>query len=459
MQFLSQAMGWADCIALAMAPLGIITILVSAIRVGGPMMLKAVIGRAKENISAAEMELMSSTSQEVCELYNGESFIRCQGTAPVWEYICILPKHNGSLRKLSLQFMTLEKAVKKDLIERSPPPDDGQEQKRAPPDKDPQSRTVMPGIFVVKAMKSLLNKMRPPIPPANGNSDEERASGSESHKMQAPPTRPPDPKPAAPPEPRIIVIRDISPNAPNISINLQDSQKRIAIRSIAVLDVVLQAGVLAFFGTISYNPRVRPDFQKDDGPAAPYGFHLAAGGTILLLFDVFLCALVVENSTQETLYKAKADHDLYVCWIQQSQTVSDQVFDSFVTFPVSPRRVTSIMKSSRHKDLRKGSQGKERKGALPIRTIIGVTIGLLGFIFQFIGLRAMNSAASLAQLAAVGIMTICRALVRPGFASTFGRAKLIQGFELDWLAWRLVTWNPAGEGWQPFNQRNQLDQM
>ncbi|KAF5525610.1 hypothetical protein CGCA056_v003761 [Colletotrichum aenigma] len=77
MQFMSQSLGWADCVALAMAPLGIITIIVSAIRVGGPMRLKAIIGRAKENISIAEMELMSSTSREVCELYNGESIVRC----------------------------------------------------------------------------------------------------------------------------------------------------------------------------------------------------------------------------------------------------------------------------------------------------------------------------------------------------------------------------------------------
>ncbi|WAO86219.1 Hypothetical protein NCS54_00348500 [Fusarium falciforme] len=36
MQFMSQSTGWADNIILAMAPLGIITIIVSAIRVGGP---------------------------------------------------------------------------------------------------------------------------------------------------------------------------------------------------------------------------------------------------------------------------------------------------------------------------------------------------------------------------------------------------------------------------------------
>jgi len=36
MQFVSQSTGWADCIILAMAPLGIITLIVGAIRVGSP---------------------------------------------------------------------------------------------------------------------------------------------------------------------------------------------------------------------------------------------------------------------------------------------------------------------------------------------------------------------------------------------------------------------------------------
>ena len=91
MQFLSQSMGWADCILLAMAPLGIVTTIVSAIRVGGPSWLKAIVGRSRENLSAAEMELMSSTSHEACELWNGKDVVRCLGSPSIWEFICIFP--------------------------------------------------------------------------------------------------------------------------------------------------------------------------------------------------------------------------------------------------------------------------------------------------------------------------------------------------------------------------------
>jgi hypothetical protein len=44
-QFLSLSTGWYDNIALAVVPLGIPTILVSAIRVAGSKLLKTIIGR------------------------------------------------------------------------------------------------------------------------------------------------------------------------------------------------------------------------------------------------------------------------------------------------------------------------------------------------------------------------------------------------------------------------------
>lgn len=113
MQFLSQSAGWADCIIFAMAPLGIITAIVSAIRVGGPSWLKALVGRSRENISAAEMELMSSTSKEACELWNGQDVVRCQGSASIYEFIILLPQgmREEATRKLQkVRIMRLQDA-------------------------------------------------------------------------------------------------------------------------------------------------------------------------------------------------------------------------------------------------------------------------------------------------------------------------------------------------------------
>src|SRR4051812_3899292 len=70
-----------------MGPLGILTALVSAIRVGGYSWLRAVIGRARENRAAVEIELMSSTSHEVCEVWNGEGIVRSLGKPGVRQII------------------------------------------------------------------------------------------------------------------------------------------------------------------------------------------------------------------------------------------------------------------------------------------------------------------------------------------------------------------------------------
>ncbi|KAF2497800.1 hypothetical protein BU16DRAFT_325830 [Lophium mytilinum] len=89
-QFLSLSMGWADNILLAMGPLGIITTVVSAIRVGGKRGLKTLVGRARESISAAEAELLSSTSADVCEVWSGQEVVRQYGVPDTKEMIIVL---------------------------------------------------------------------------------------------------------------------------------------------------------------------------------------------------------------------------------------------------------------------------------------------------------------------------------------------------------------------------------
>ncbi|KAG7410811.1 hypothetical protein Forpe1208_v009908 [Fusarium oxysporum f. sp. rapae] len=78
-QFLSMSMGWADNTLLAMGPLGVITIVVSAIRVGGDKRLRALIGSVRESQSVAEQELLLSTSEIVCEMWNGQQIVRLTG--------------------------------------------------------------------------------------------------------------------------------------------------------------------------------------------------------------------------------------------------------------------------------------------------------------------------------------------------------------------------------------------
>jgi hypothetical protein len=88
-----------------MAPIGVLTAFVSAIRVGGSPWLRALIGRARENLAQAELELMSSVSREVCELWNGRSIVRTMGT-PMVKKIIHLPKFAGDISLES--FVTMD---------------------------------------------------------------------------------------------------------------------------------------------------------------------------------------------------------------------------------------------------------------------------------------------------------------------------------------------------------------
>jgi hypothetical protein len=116
MQFMSQSMGWADNFILAMAPLGIITAIVGTIRVGGPRWLKALIGRARENYAVAEAELMSSTSHEVCELWNGREIVRCMGSAPIAQFMVLVPTNGAVDASTKMTILSLAEAKAKGYL-------------------------------------------------------------------------------------------------------------------------------------------------------------------------------------------------------------------------------------------------------------------------------------------------------------------------------------------------------
>lgn len=272
-------------------------------------------------------------------------------------------------------------------------------------------------------------------------------------------------EPNAEPSNVITVIRKKTEDAPNIALNLQDNS-RVRIRIVAAIGVLLQVGVLVLFGIMSYERKARGHFQKDNTAATNYAFSLAFSGTISLVLGLFLCARVVDKKSQEESYGVGEQSSIQMYWLQRKGRVSDQDFESYAISP--PHKIKTVTMSRRKSDKERigeikneeieneeigngeiKQEGKwERewvdlpKLTLQVETIFGVIFAMVGFVFQFIGLRKMNSYATLAQLGAVGLMTILRALVRPGFATGLDNSKipkLSPDFELDWLAWELVA--------------------
>lgn len=88
-QYLSESTRFRDYFIFAMAPIGIITAMVSAIRVCGHPSLRAFVGRSQEGDGVVEAELCTSTSRDVCELFNKGGITRLLGRPRILELVYV----------------------------------------------------------------------------------------------------------------------------------------------------------------------------------------------------------------------------------------------------------------------------------------------------------------------------------------------------------------------------------
>ena len=93
---MSESLVWLDHLIFAMVPLGIVAAITGAIRVQGPSLAKAFIGRVRENTAQVEFELMSSTSHEVGEAFNGKGIVRVLGKPTVATFLLFGPEYEAA---------------------------------------------------------------------------------------------------------------------------------------------------------------------------------------------------------------------------------------------------------------------------------------------------------------------------------------------------------------------------
>ncbi|KAK6514338.1 hypothetical protein TWF506_008735 [Arthrobotrys conoides] len=114
------------------------------------------------------------------------------------------------------------------------------------------------------------------------------------------------------------------------------------------LGLILQTGVLIYVGVIKY--LFPNDFQNDDKLIEKYAFPLTLSGTLLLCLGMFLCAYIIEQTTQEVYYKQSKDErgTSQMYWVQPGgQKIGDQVFGSFIGFSKDHRYIKSSKAGSR----------------------------------------------------------------------------------------------------------------
>ncbi|KAI5849657.1 hypothetical protein DFP73DRAFT_619254 [Morchella snyderi] len=413
-QFLSQSMGWGDHIIFSMAPLGIITAVVSAIRIGGPQWLKAIVGRAREHRAAAELELMSSTSHEVCELWNGQNIVRTLGAPDIQEVIMVksangrgAPRDGGIMYELH----TLDHETSEQLFE-------VQDVRRAR------------GLDTKENVEVGTNSEPNAIPETRDvESTGETAAGVRQRSIA--PTRPKHTTTT-----RVDSDRPAY-NAPNISLNINNRVPQAEIYVVAVSAVSLQAAVLVYGYNITYNHGLR-DALRLDLENAIWAWYCTLIGTALLVAGVLACCLIIEKSTVEKRYRLKSG-DGCLLWLQKGQTVSDQVFyPSMIKIKSSTSTILTSRRNEDSNDLFHPTSYMVRYG-----TIAASVLSISGFIVQFMGLRGMHWSVSVAQFTSTGVMSVLRAFLRRGLSECPQHYDLPRDNEIDWLSVRFS--DPSGD--------------
>lgn len=274
-QFLSESMGWADNILFAMAPLGIITAIISTIRVGGPSWLKAMVGRAREGRADVELELMSSNSLDVGEMWNGQTIVRVLGTPPIFQLVY---------------------APEKIATEADP-------------------------AQYIGTLEGETNFFRPISRRSSSREHISNPEGEYSHDIEL--------------HPLLLgstqQVSDVI-YPPNISLNARGEPVRGWENWVwALVGILVQLTVLAYEGLITYNTSWGARFMSPDEESSTQAFQLTAAGTVALNFGMLICSYVVEGASIETDWvRTGRSNELKVAWIQKGGVVNDQVFDSYI---------------------------------------------------------------------------------------------------------------------------------
>jgi hypothetical protein len=111
-QFLSESISTLDNVIFALLPLGVLTAVVSVIRICGSPSLRAFIERAQEGPAEAEIDLLPCVSESTAELFNDGGITRVFGLPKIVEIVA-WEEVDHKAREKETKIGTLKDALEK----------------------------------------------------------------------------------------------------------------------------------------------------------------------------------------------------------------------------------------------------------------------------------------------------------------------------------------------------------
>ncbi|KAG4441845.1 hypothetical protein IFR05_002646 [Cadophora sp. M221] len=219
------------------------------------------------------------------------------------------------------------------------------------------------------------------------------------------------------------LIDKLLSSAPNIILNVDRAvAPRWQLWLFAWIGIISQLAVLVFGALTTYHWR----FEKGGAPIALYGYPCTLAGTLTVSVGLLLCSHVIEGSTDECKLQLN-DREIIdgrfrhqILRIQRACVVSEQHFSSYALFN---SETSDFLRTSR----------LNKQQDYNVVAAVGSSLAIAGFIVQFVGLRALHWSATIMQLGATVFMTGVRSYVRRGLAHDMKWEAIPEGEELGWF--------------------------
>ena len=445
-QFLSQSTTILDVVIFSVGPLGIITAVVSCIRVSNVSFLKSVVGRAREPHGIPEVELCTSTSENVCELWSNGGICRVFGRPRILEFIYKRPTDTKAYRA-EYDDDGMEVPAKcgiESTMEVFNTGDSGQLQGQW---QETSSYGLMFGNRFsgkkTNIRRTKLDKRSEGEPDieatlsATANHHRQRTPLTSTEYMQSS-SIPAHPKDQTKGRGQIHGSKNFAP-FPNLALNIGVSKSSRQFGSLwlgATIGTLLQA---SFFVFATWATQYNTGFYEDGKvPSDLTWFLLTVIGTACIVTVMALCAQVIDRVSTERRFVHSGSEKPRMFWLQPAgQRIGDQEFDGFAYSEAKSEYITSWKAT--------------RATAVTSRRVwLAIILSTLGWVIQFIGLRGVHGSVALYQLAVTLVMSVVRSTLRshhtPPNNQLSSESGHTAGHELEWQARELTRMHYPSSG-------------